>query len=168
MLRNTAFLILFLITAGAFSSAAGQAVKPSVIAGDVTAIDEKTATVATKTGPVVVTFTDQTAFKKVSALNPDFKTAADGNRTDIGIGDKLTVTGILAADGKSLPARTVYFITKADVAAKNSKETEEWRRRGIAGKVTNVNAGTGQLTIEVRGLMGSTSAVLTPKAGAEF
>ncbi len=168
MLRNISFLILFVITAAASSTAAGQAVKPSVIAGDVTSIDEKTATVATKSGPVVVNFTDQTVFKKVSAVNPDFKTATDGAKTDIGVGDRLTVTGILAADGRSLPAKNVYFITKADVAAKNAKETEEWRRRGIAGKVTNVNTQTGQLTIEVRGLMGSTSTVLTPKEGADF
>jgi ribosomal protein L24 len=168
MLRNTALAILFLISAGTLHSAAAQAVKPSVIAGDVTAITDKTATVAAKAGPVEVVFTDQTVFKKVSAVNPDFKTAGDGARTDISLGDKLTVTGIMAADGKSLPARVVYFITKSDVAAKNSKETEEWRRRGIAGKVSNVNAQTGQVTVEVRGLMGSTNAVITPKEGAQF
>jgi hypothetical protein len=168
MLRNTAFLILFLLSVGVVSSAVGQTVKPSVIAGDVTSITEKTATVASKTGPIEIIFTDQTVFKKVSAVNPDFKTAANGARTDIGVGDKLTVTGFLAADGKSLPARNVYFITKADVAAKNAKESEEWRRRGIAGKVSNVNVQTGQVTVEVRGLTGSTNAVITPKEGAEF
>jgi hypothetical protein len=171
MLRNLGFLFLFLITVTSAGTAMAQtpsAAKPSVVAGDVTSMDDKTVTVATKAGPVQVTFTGQTAFKKVSAVNPDFKTATDGARTDIGIGDKLTVTGFLSADGKSIPARTVYFITKADVAAKNAKETEEWRRRGIAGKVTNVNAQTGQLTIEVRGLMGSTNSVITPKEGAQF
>ena len=168
MLRSIALFILFIASAGALEALAQAPVKPSVIAGDATSVTEKGVTVATKSGPVEVAFTGQTAFKKVSAVNPDFKTAADASVGDIGVGDKLTVTGILAADGKSMPARTVYFITKADIAAKNAAETQEWRRRGIAGKVTNVNTETGQLTIEVRGLMGSTNSVITPKQGASF
>ncbi len=172
MHRNTAFLILILLFTAIGNAVAGQtpltAVKPSVVAGDVSSLGDKTAVVATKTGSVNVVFTDQTVFKRVSAVNPDFKSATDGAVTDIGVGDKLTVTGFLATDGKSIPARTVYFITKADIASKNAKESEEWRRRGVAGKVTNVNPQTGQLTIEVRGVIGSTNTVLTPKEGAQF
>lgn len=172
MHRNTAFLILILLLAAIGNAVGGQtpttAVKPSVIAGDISSLGEKMAVVTTKTGAVNVVFTDQTVFKRVSAVNPDFKSATDGAVTDIGVGDKLTVTGILATDGKSIPARTVYFITKADIASKNAKESEEWRRRGVAGKVTNVNPQTGQLTIEVRGMVGSTNTVLTPKEGAQF
>ncbi len=172
MHRNTAFLILILLYTAIGNAVTGQtpttAVKPSVIAGDVSSLGEKTAVVATKSGAVNVVFTDQTIFKRVSAVNPDFKSATDGVVTDIGVGDKLTVTGFLATDGKSIPARTVYFITKADIASKNAKESGEWRRRGVAGKVTNVNPQTGQLTIEVRGMVGSTNTVLTPKEGAQF
>jgi ribosomal protein L24 len=172
MYRNTAFLLLILIFTAIGTAVAGQtptaAVKPSVIAGDVLSLGEKTAVVTTNTGAVNVVFTDQTVFKRVSAVNPDFTSATDGAVTDIGVGDKLTVTGFLATDGKSIPARTVYFITKADIASKNAKESEEWRRRGVAGKVTNVNPQTGQLTIEVRGVIGSTNTVLTPKEGAQF
>ena len=171
MFRSIAFFFLFIglaTVSGASAQTPATGVKPSVIAGDATAVSEKGATVAAKSGPVEITFTGQTVFKKVSAVNPDFKTAADAGVADIGVGDKLTVTGILAADGKSMPARTVYFITKADIAAKNAQETQEWRRRGIAGKVTNVNTQTGQLTVEVRGLTSSTTSVITPKEGASF
>ncbi|CAN5183595.1 hypothetical protein BH20ACI2_BH20ACI2_13450 [soil metagenome] len=172
MIRNITLLNSFLLICAGITAVIGQtptaAVKPSVIAGDVTTLGEKTATINTKTGPVEIVFTENTIFKKVSAVNPDFKMATDGGLADIGVGDKLTVTGFPTADGKSLPARTVYFITKAEVASKNAKEAEEWRRRGVAGKVTIANPQTGQLTIEVRGLVGSTITVLTPKEGAEF
>lgn len=172
MFRNIAlFSSILLLIAGSVvvdGQTPTTAVKPSVIAGDVTALGDKMATISTKTGTVSIVFTDKTVFKKVSAVNPDYKAAADGSAADIGVGDKLTVTGFPSTDGKSMPARTVYFITKADIAGKNAKEAEEWRRRGVAGKVTAVNTQTGQLTIEVRGLVGSTNTVLTPKDGAQF
>lgn len=169
MLRKIA--IINVISIALFSVAASSAqtaVKPSVIAGDMVASDGKSLVVSTRTGRVEVQITPASVFKRVSAEHPDFKTATNAAAGDVTVGDKLTVTGILAADGKSLPARTVYFIPKADIDAKNAKESAEWRRRGISGKVTNVNPQTGQLTIEVRGLTGSTNTVLTPKDGAEF
>ena len=147
---------------------AQTAIKPSVVVGDVASVGDNKIIVNSKTGAVEVIVTDKTAFKRVSAINPNLQAAKDGTVAEIGVGDRLTVTGILSADGKSLPARTVYFITKADIAEKNAKETAEWRQRGVAGKVTNVNLQTGQLTVEVRGLTGSTNTVITPKEGAQF
>ncbi len=169
MLKLIALTTAIFLTMSIFTVVGAQtAVKPSVIAGDVSSAEGNRFIVASQTGPVEVNVTDKTTFKKVSAVNPDFKTATDGSAAEIGVGDKLTVTGILAADGKSIPARTVYYIAKSDVIAKNAKEAAEWRQRGVAGKVTNVNTQTGQLTIEVRGMMGSTNTVLTPKQGAQF
>ncbi len=74
----------------------------------------------------------------------------------------------MGADGKTLPARNVYFITKADIAAKNAKESAEWQRRGITGKVMSVNAQTNQMTLETRTLTGTSNVVVTPKDGANF
>jgi ribosomal protein L24 len=172
MLKYMSIATLIFVSTSVFAVVGAQTpsltVKPSVVAGDVASMDGGKIIVSSKTGSVEVIVTDQTAFKRVSAVNPNLQAAKDGTIAEIGVGDRLTVTGILAADGKSLPARTVYFITKADIAEKNAKETAEWRQRGVAGKVTNVNLQTGQLTIEVRGLTGSTNTVVTPKEGAQF
>ncbi len=172
MLKNITLTTVILLSTSIFAVIGAQTptqgVKPSVIAGDVASVGEKKFVVTSKTGPVEVLVTDQTVFKRVSAVNPDFKTATDGTAADISAGDRLTVTGILAEGGKSLPARAIYFMTKVDIDAKNAKESAEWRQRGVAGKVTNVNVDTGQITIEVRGLTGSTNTILTPKAGAQF
>lgn len=165
-------VLLFLTSAGVQSASAQTAtpgaVKPSVVAGDVVSIGDNKIVVAGKTGPVEVLITDKSAFKKVSAEKPEFALATAGAFGDISVGDKVTVSGILAADGKSLPARSVYFITKASIDEKNRKESSEWQRRGIMGKVTAVNPQTNQLTIETRGMTGTTSVVVTPKDGALF
>jgi hypothetical protein len=78
------------------------------------------------------------------------------------------VTGIFGNDRKVLPARAVYLMSKSDIASKNAKEAARWATRGISGRVASVNPSTNQVTIEVRGLMNSTSVVVTPTTEAIF
>lgn len=146
----------------------GTAAKPVVVAGDVTSIAEGKLVVSTKTGPSEVALNDKTAYKKIPADALTTTAAVAGALTDIGPGDKVTVSALSSADGKTLTARTVFFVSKADIAAKNAKESAEWQRRGVTGKVKTVNAQTNQMTIETRTLMGSTDVVITPKDGAKF
>lgn len=142
--------------------------KPIVIAGDVASISEGKIIVATKTGPTDVLTNEKTAYRKVPADSLTTTAAVPGAFGDITAGDKVTVSALAGADGKTLTARTVLFITKADIAAKNAKESAEWQRRGITGKVTAVSEQTNQMTIESRTLVGSTKVVLTPKEGVKF
>jgi len=169
-IRRSGFLLLVLLSLGAFINAQTpeQGLKPSVITGDVTSIDGARIVVTTKDGSVQANLTDKTEFKRVSATNPSLKDAAAAAASDIGVGDRVAITGVLAADKKSLPARAVYLMTKSDISDRHAKEAEAWRTRGIAGRVTAVNPATNQFTVEVRGLMGSTSTVVTPKPAANF
>lgn len=160
-------VVIFMFSALAFGQGV-TAVKPTVIAGDATSVGDKKIVVNTKTGPMDVEVSDKTVFKKVSAENPVFANATTGAFTDIGVGDRLTISGFPAGDGKSFPARSVYFITKADLDAKTAKESGEWQKRGITGKVLTVNAQTNQITVETRTLTGSANIMLTPKEGAKF
>ena len=164
-------IIIFLFS-GVFALVVGQTptagVKPTVIVGDVVTIGDKKIVDGANSGPVDIVINEKTAFKKVSATEPNLAKATPGAFTDISVGDKLTVSGIMAADGKTFPARNVYFITKADINAKNAKESGEWQRRGITGKVTAVNSQTNQMTLETRSLTGTSNVVVTPKDGAKF
>ena len=173
MAKNIIRTILLFIISGAFSLVFGQtpdaAVKPTYYVGDVAAISQKSITITTKSGPSEVVLTDKTAYKRSSAENPkDLASATAGALTDISVGDKVIVSALLAKDGKSMNARSVYFMTKADIAAKNAKEAEDWRKRGIAGKVTSVNAQTGKISVDIRSLTSSTALVVTPKDKAKF
>lgn len=171
MIQNIIVSILVLIFSGVFAAIFGQTadqLKPSVITGDVVSINSTSIVVNTKTGEINVAITEKTEFKKVTAENPSIKTAVAAASADIGAGDKLMVTGIMNADGRSLPARAVYLMSKSDIAQKKAKEIEKWKTRGISGMVTAVNAQTNQITIETRGLMGATKTVMTPKPDAKF
>lgn len=170
-LRNfpSVISVLLLFAAGVYSLAAQTtSMKPSVVTGEVTSIDGTKIVLMTKDGSLDVTLSDKTVYKRVPPENPDPKAAVASSLSDIGVGDKLLVTGIFPEDKKTLPARSVYLMTKSDIAQKNSKESERWATKGISGRVASVDQITKQIKIDVRGLANTTSVVLTPKEGAKF
>src|SRR5260221_13511007 len=109
MLQSIVATVLIFLFSGVsvfvFGQTPNAAPKPSYIVGEVVAVGDKKITITTKTGTLDVVITDKTVFKHASAENPNLTTATAGVITDIGTGDKLTVSGILAADSKSMPAR---------------------------------------------------------------
>ncbi len=172
MLQNIFISVLIFLFLGVSGLVFGQtteaAIKPTYFSGDVATINAKTLAITTKTGVVEVALTEKTSFKKVSAETRSLTTASAGAVADVAFGDQVTVSALQAADGKTMNARTVYFVSKADIAAKNAKEVAEWQKRGIAGKITAVNAQTNQITVEIRTMAGSTAMTVTPKADAKF
>ncbi len=171
MLQNLLITILIIVLSGIFGHIFGQtsdALKPSVITGDVTVIDASKIVVTTKDGEVQANLTEKTLFKRVPAENPSLAAAVAATAGEIAVGDRVVITGVLAADKQSLPARTVYLMTRSDIEKKHAAEAAAWKTRGLAGRVTAVNTGTGQITVEVRGLMGTTTTVVTPKENAQF
>jgi len=143
-------------------------VKPVLITGEVVSVSSDSIVLNTKDGATTVSLTDKTEYKRVSAENPSLKTATAAALTDIGVGDKLAVTGIWPADRKTLPARAVYLMTKADIAERNTKEAQEWKTRGITGRVSSIDPVAKKISIEVRGFTGSTTVEVTAKDNAKF
>ena len=167
-MRNTA---LFLFAVSFISvltvSAQTEGVKASLVPGDVVSISDKQIVIKTKDAPLNVELTPKTEFKRVSAERPSIASAVPSALADIVVGDKVVVSGVFGDDKSKLPARTVYLMAKSDIAQRNAKEAEKWSR-GISGKVASVNSQTGQISVEIRNLMGSTTVVITPKEGAAF
>lgn len=171
-MRQKIFTLSLTLFLGIFSFVSAQTpetgAKPSIVTGEVSAMSTGKIVLQTKDGTLDVALTEKTEYKRVAPDNPSLKTATPANLTDIGVGDKLAVTGVLAADKKSVPARTVFLMTKSDIAQKQAKESDQWRTRGLAGKVVAINPQTNQITVEVRGLANSTNVALTPKENARF
>ena len=171
MRNKLALLFSFAVLFSTFSVISAQtpaAAKLSLASGDVVSIDAGKIVINTKDGAVDVMLSDKTEYKRVSPDNPSLKTAIAAAFSEIASGDKLIVTGFFSEDKKSMPARAVYLMTKADIAQKQSKESEQWKTRGISGRVSKVDPQTSQISIEVRGLGNTTTVVLTPKADAKF
>lgn len=168
-MKRSIIALTILLALGSISGVLSQtAPKPSVVTGDVVSVSDAKIVIKTKDGDIDATLSAATQFKRVPPENPVLKAAVDSNLSDISEGDKLMVTGVFGDDKKVLPARAVYLMSKSDIAKKNASETERWSTRGISGRVASVNPGTNQVTIEVRGLMNTTSVVVTPKGDAIF
>jgi hypothetical protein len=167
MVRNVIALFALFILSATFGTAQTP-VKASLLAGEVASITDKVIVLTTATGSLEVILNDKTEYKKMSPEKPSVTTATPIALTDISVGDKVLASGFPAADGKSLPARTIYVLNKADISQKHAKEAEEWRVRGIKGKIIAVNPQTNQFTVEVANLTGTSQVTVTPKAEAKF
>ncbi len=170
MRRLTLFLNTLVLTAAFSSLATAQTTSPknSVVTGDVVSVDNATIVLKTAEGELNVSLSHKTEYKRVPPENPVLKAAVPAVFADIGVGDKLLVTGMMSADKKSLPAKSIFLMTKSDIAGRHQKDRERWTTRGISGRIKAVDPNTQQITVEVRGLAAATSVVITPKDNAKF
>lgn len=171
MRQKFIFTAFFILIAGIGSFINGQAadgIKPTYAGGEVKMVAGGKIVLQTKDGDIDVVLSDKTAYKKINPANPKITEAAESNLAEIGVGDKLLVSGAVAADKKSIPAKTVYLMTKAAIAEKQTKESEEWRTRSISGRVTSLNFEKKEVTVAVRNMTGETNVVITPKADGKF
>ncbi len=169
-MRKILFLSFFIaLFGGIVSSVSAQtegAIKSSLISGEVKSVSTEKIVLQTKDGLLDAILSDKTVYKRVPPENP--KSPVDSSFSEIGVGDKVVVSGIPANDMKSIPTRTVYLMTKADISQKQTKELGEWKTRGVSGRITAVNPQTKEITITTPGLMGAKTTVLTPKDNADF
>jgi len=169
-MRKILFLSFFIALFGSFVSGVSAqtegAIKPDLVTGEVTAVSKEKLVLETANGSLDALLSDKTVYKRVPPENP--KTTVASSFAEIGVGDKVVVSGVYASDKKSIPVRTVYLMTKADISQKQNKERAEWRTRGIKGRVTAVNPQTKEITLVTPALMGSKTTVLTPKDQVVF
>src|ERR1051325_4193786 len=149
------FSVIFVIgcMSSIFAQTADNPMKPTIVVGEVTVVDPAKIALQTKDGALEIALTDKTEYKRVSAEKPSLSTATASSLSDISVGDKVAVSVIFGADKKPQPARTIYLMTKADIAQKQTKESEEWRTRGITGRIVSVDQLASKITVEQRGLM---------------
>ena len=165
-MRKTFILSVLFVLISAFSILAQSSdvgIKPNFAGGEVTSVAAGKIVLQTKDGAINVVLTDKTQYKRIPPENPILPAAVASSFEEVGVGDKLLVTGVVAEDKKSVPAKAIYLLSKSDIAQRNSKDQEKWRTRGISGQVKTVNPQTKEITVSVRGVAGSTNVTVTPK-----
>ena len=130
------------------------------VTGTVVSVDAAAGRIALKTdkGDVTtLTTTEKSFLRRLPPGETDTKKATPVGLGDIAAGDRVAAIGQFAADQKSFEARTVYVMSKTDVAEVHAKEEEDWQKRGTTGIVTAVDpaaktivikAGRGQYTVQ--------------------
>lgn len=120
------------------------------VIGEVTAVDASAKQIKVKADDGVlytINLGDATSYYRIPPGEKDLKKAAKIAFTDVEVGDRVLARGPFTDETKSVAAKTVVIMTKADLAQKHAKDREEWQKRGIAGTVTAVNPGTKEITI---------------------
>ena len=170
MYKRIFLLFSLVVLPAVFSLVAAQTpeigITDTKAGGEVVSVTDTKITVKTKDGDIDAIVSSATVFKKVSPEN--VRDITPSAFAEISAGDKVLISGTVSADKKTVPARTVYLLTKAAITQRNTAEIEKWRTRGLTGKVASVNPATGQIGVEVRGIMASTTVTLTPIEKAQF
>ena len=168
-MRKLLFLSVLTALFGIISSTiSAQSLKPVALPGEVGSIAGGKIVLQTKDGAVDVQLSGTTIYKRVQPENPSFKSAVDSNLAEVGVGDKVVVTGLLSDDKKSIPATAVYLMTKADITKRNTGEQEAWRTRSISGRVVSVNPEMQQFTVAIRAAAGEQNVVVSPKLNIRY
>ena len=175
MRKNLVLFVLVLLTTAsiafgqaatgtpAVSQSGDQSITPNRVIGEVKAIDSasKQLVVKTDAGSLVnAVLSDATTYMRVAPGETSLTNATKITFADLAEGDRVMAMGKVSDDKKSIPARAVVVMTKADIAKKQESERAEWRRRGILGVVSAVNPATKEITISSRSPAGLQAVIL--------
>ncbi len=118
--------------------------------GTIKSISGNTITLTTDAGSDVTILVQETA--KLARIAPgqiDLKDATLIQLHDLQSNDRILVRGMLAEDGKSVLALSIIAMKKADIAEKQSREREEWRKHGTGGLVSSMDAASGTIIVSL-------------------
>jgi hypothetical protein len=117
---------------------------------------------------VTVTLSDRTVFMRIPPGEKTKDKFIKISPTDFGVGDSVFARGRMTEDRKSMPALEFYVMSKGDIAEKREREREEWRKRGIAGAISAINADTKEITIDARSAEGVKPVVIATTGETKF
>jgi co-chaperonin GroES (HSP10) len=159
VLRSAALGVSLLIAPIVLLSACGSAAMaqtPAAAApagrqiGTVKTVSGDSLTLTTDAGlQVVVRVADGVRILQLAPGSTDLKTAQAIALSDIGVGDRVLVTGKAGDDAGSFTASRVILMKSGDIAQKHAMEQADWQKRGSGGIVTAVDAGSGAVMIAV-------------------
>jgi hypothetical protein len=137
VLKSTLFLTLTvaILAQAAFAKAVGT----------VKSITGNSVVLTTDGGEVTVTLADSTRILRASPGQTDLKSATPIHASDVHVGDRMLAIGP-TGEGNSIAASTIAVMTQGDIAQRQQRERDEWRK-GVGGIVKEVNPAAGTIAI---------------------
>ena len=163
--NRLAWVLFALVTAGVVLAQDTQsAPNPGRPVGTVKAIAGSNVTLTTDAkADVTVQVQDTTKFLRMAPDQKDLRQATPVTFQDLQVGDRMLASGTASPDGKTVVARTVVIMKKADVAQKQEHDVEEWNRHGVGGLVKSVDTAAGTITLATSGAAGAKPLTLHVK-----
>jgi hypothetical protein len=141
--------------ATAQEKAGSPASDPSIVksVGTIKSVRPDSITVSPESGgDVTATLSTATKILRVSPGEKDLKNAATLQPQDLQAGDRVLVRGQATSDAHTVSALAVIVMKQGEVSAKQQRERDDWRKRGVDGLVSKVDPATGSVTISSGGL----------------
>jgi hypothetical protein len=115
-------------------------------------------------GELTVSWNAGTTFLRARPGATSLEGATPVEPAQIADGDRLLCRGTLDPKGTTLSANRVVLMTRADVEGRREREHEDWRRRGVTGVVSAVDAARQEIALRVS--QNGTAKTLMVDAGA--
>lgn len=169
--------LLVLLACGSILTAQTTAQNPDPaitslsVQGVVTELKPDTRQVIVKTAAgneVTVTLSDRTTFMRIPPGEKTKDKFIPITSTDFVVGDSVFARGRMTEDRKSMPALEFYVMSKTEIAEKRNRERDEWRTRGVAGTISNLNATTNEISLDARTAEGPKPIVIAATAQTRF
>jgi hypothetical protein len=169
--RAGGILAALLVATAQGLEAQDRAARPDYLVGEAVAVDAEARrlTVKVDAGDSVVVQVDENAILlRAQPGATSLSGATPILLPQIAAGDRVMVRMAASAD-PALRARQVVVMTRDDVVRKRDAEQEEWRRRGVLGVVTAMDAATGRITLRTgRAAQAPTLTLSTTEPPAAF
>ena len=134
------------------TTAGASRVSQQHVIGVVTAIDQAANQITVKPdagGSVTITVNAQTTYRRMPPGQTSLAQAETITSADVKVGDRVLVPGG-AALTTGVAARQVIVMAREAVAARREQQRDDWRTRGVNGRVLSIDAAKKEISIESR------------------
>ena len=126
------------------SQSSATSIAATRVFGEVISIDaaKQRMIVRTEAGEFEVLLNDKTKYLRVPPGEETMGKAETITFADISIGDRAIARGQVATEQRVVQARQIVVMSKAAIVQKSTHAREEWRRRGIVGRIASLDPAT--------------------------
>jgi hypothetical protein len=142
---------------------AGAGIAATRVFGEVMSIDaaKQRMTVRTEAGEFEVLLNDKTKYLRIPPGEETMEKAETITFADISVGDRAIARGQVSAEQKVVQARQIVVMSKAAIVQKRAHDREEWRRRGIVGRIASLDPATKVIALSTTTSEGEKKVALT-------
>jgi Domain of unknown function (DUF5666) len=143
--------VIAVIATAAIVSAQSQPAPRSQVSGTISNVDAASNHLTLKGDKgdaVEVSTTDRTLVLRIPPGETDPKKGSKVPLSSLAAGDRAVIVGPPPATGNAWNATAVLVMTRSDVASIQQKDQEDWKRRGVTGTVTAMDATARSVSIK--------------------